>query len=169
MTMHSRLIDSHIYIINKWIVDFLTHVSVYLFYLLSSSKSFLLIHQNQGSIESLKGELIPYIVKKQMSRLPHNPENEKPMSVVNVNTKLDDIYHFISQNELDRKITETSLFNDSDNRNPFSDDLIRCYALSPQEHCFGIRVNATPAYCAVNQKVSLPKLYYAADRNTILI
>lgn len=121
---------------------------------------FFFLTQNQGSIESLKGELIPYIVKKQMSRPPHNPENEKPTSVVNVNTKLDDIYHFISQNELDRKITETSLFNDSENRNPFSDDLIRCYALSPQENCFGIRVNATPAYCAVNQKVGY-KFYSA--------
>lgn len=89
-----------------------------------------------------------------MSRLPHNPEHEKPLSAVNVNVKFDDIFNFISRNDLDQKITETSLFNDSDNRNPFNDDLIRCYAIKPQEHCFGIRVNTTLSYCAINQKVS---------------
>lgn len=102
----------------------------------------------------MKGELIPYIVKKQMSRLPTNPEHEKPLSVVNLNTKQDNILHFISQDNLERKITDTSLFNDSVNRNPFSDDLIRCYALGPQENCFGIRVNTTLSYCTVNQKVN---------------
>lgn len=103
---------------------------------------------------SLKGELIPKIVKKQMSRPPQTAEQEKPMSMVNMNTKQDDIFHLISLNDSDKKITETSLFNESDNRNPFSDDLIRCYALKPQENCFGIRVNTTPSYCAINQKVT---------------
>lgn len=104
---------------------------------------------------TLKGEVIPYIVKKQMSRRPHITETDKPLSVANVNLKSDDIFHFFSHNELDHKITETSLFNDSVNRNPFSDDLIRCYAIKPQENCFGIRVNTTLSYCAINQKVSL--------------
>lgn len=94
-----------------------------------------------------------------MSRLPHNPEHEKPLSAVNVNVKFDDIFNFISRNDLDQKITETSLFNDSDNRNPFNDDLIRCYAIKPQEHCFGIRVNTTLSYCAINQKVSFVNFF----------
>lgn len=87
---------------------------------------------------------------------PHaQPEHEKHanVSVVNVNIKSDDIFNFISQNDLDRKIMDTSLFNDSTNRQPFNDDLIRCYALRPQENCFGIRVNTILAYCAINQKV----------------
>lgn len=29
ITMHSRLADSHIYIIKKWIVEFLSHVSFF--------------------------------------------------------------------------------------------------------------------------------------------
>lgn len=98
-----------------------------------------------------------------MSRLPtkQSHEHEKPLSVLNINTKLDDIFHFILPNESDRKqhdldckITETSLFNDSVNRNPFSDDIIRCYALKPQENCFGIRVNTILSYCTINQKVN---------------
>ncbi|XP_031633810.1 translation initiation factor eIF-2B subunit gamma-like [Contarinia nasturtii] len=131
ITMHSRLIDSHIYIIKKWVIDYLkTNMQVF----------------------SLKGELIPYIVKKQLARVTKH-ENEKPFSMVNVNTKQGDIIQFIKQNEFDQKITETSSFNDSVNRNPFSDDLIRCYALNPQENCFGIRVNTTLSYCTINQKI----------------
>lgn len=103
-------------------------------------------------IFSLKGELIPYIVKKQLVRAPKS-EGEKQFSVVNLNTK-QDIIQFVKQNELDRKIIETSLFNDSVNRNAFSDDLIRCYALLPQDNTFGIRVNTTLFYCTINQKVS---------------
>lgn len=134
ISMHSRLTDSHIYIMKKWIVDFLSQ---------NDDKRFL----------TLKGEVIPYIVKKQMSRRPHINETDKPLSVANVNLKSDDIFHFTSHNELDHKITETSLFNDSVNRNPFNDDLIRCYAIKPQENCFGIRVNTTLSYCAINQKI----------------
>lgn len=83
------------------------------------------------------------------------PEHEKHVnvSVVNVNVKCDDLFNFISQNDLDRKIKDTSLYNDSSNRQPFNDDLIRCYALRPQENRFGIRVNTILAYCAINQKV----------------
>lgn len=105
-------------------------------------------------MNSLKGELIPYIVKKQMARPPvHTSDTDKATSFVNVNTKIDDIFNFLSQSDLERQVTETSLFNDSLNRNPFSDDLVRCYALSPQDNCFGIRVNTILSYCAINQKV----------------
>lgn len=88
-----------------------------------------------------------------MSRPPKNNPDEKMHSVVNVNLKSDDIFHFIGQNDLDQKIIETSLFNSSNNRSPYNGDLIRCYALKPQENCFGIRVNTTLTYCAINQKV----------------
>lgn len=100
-----------------------------------------------------------------MSQSPHNPEAEKPLSVVNISTKLDDIYQYIDQNDLVRKITETSLFNDSNNRNPFSDDLVRCYALNPQENCFGIRVNTTLSFCTINQKVR-PNLFITSANFT---
>lgn len=105
-----------------------------------------------------------------MSKSPQQPtlqlpEHEKNAntSVVHVNVKSTDIFHFISQNELDRKITDTSLFNDSTNRQPFNDNLIRCYALRPQENCFGVRVNTILSYCAINQKVSKLCLFYVSD------
>lgn len=80
-------------------------------------------------------------------------ENDKPFSVRNINS-IDNINNYITQSDLDRKITETSPFNESDNRNPFNDDLIRCYVLNPQENTFGIRVNTILSYCTINQKVT---------------
>lgn len=87
-----------------------------------------------------------------MSRLPH-VDNEKPTSVMNVNTKLDDIFQFVNQTNLEKRIIETSLFNDSINENPFHNDIVRCYALYAQENSFGIRVNTTISFCAANQKI----------------
>lgn len=84
---------------------------------------------------------------------PAHLDNEKPTSVMNVNTKLDDIFQFVNQTDLEKRIIETSLFNDSINRNPFSNDIIRCYALYAPERSFGIRVNTTLSYCAANQKI----------------
>lgn len=84
----------------------------------------------------------------------HTSDGEKnTLSVVNMNVKHEDIFEFVSHGELEQKITETSLFNESDNRNPFSGDIIRCYALHPQENCFGIRVNTVLSYCTINQKL----------------
>lgn len=94
-------------------------------------------------------------MKKQLSRPTQNSaiDADKPMSVVNVNTKLDDVFQYISQSDLEQKITETSLFNDSINRKPFNDDIIRCYAVISEPECFGIRVNTIASFCAANQKV----------------
>lgn len=89
----------------------------------------------------------------------HNGDAEKPLSVVNDNIKSDDIFDFITQNDLENRIIETSLYNASNNRNPFDGDIIRCYALAPQDDSFGIRVNTTLAYCATNQKVISKQMF----------
>lgn len=84
----------------------------------------------------------------------HTSDGEEgTLSVVNVSVKHDDIFHYVTNGDLEQKITETSLFNESDNRSPFSGDVIRCYALHPQENCFGIRVNTVLSYCTINQKL----------------
>lgn len=70
--VHSRLVDSHIYLFRKWVVDFLS--------------------ESQG-FSTVKGELLPYIVKKQMSRPVNYGENDKPSSELNVDVKIDDIFN----------------------------------------------------------------------------
>lgn len=73
ITMHSRLLDGHVYLLRKWVIDFLMR-----------SKSFY----------TLKGELLPYIVRKQMSRpkLAAN-DSDKIVSEANVSLQDDDIFN----------------------------------------------------------------------------
>lgn len=72
MVLHSKLLDSHIYLMKKWVVEFLVE-----------SKGFF----------SLKGELLPFLIKKQMSRPKAANDSDKISSEVNVNVKFDDIFN----------------------------------------------------------------------------
>ncbi|XP_055387490.1 translation initiation factor eIF-2B subunit gamma [Condylostylus longicornis] len=132
MEVYSRLIDSHIYIMRKWIIDFL---------------------QKKENISTIKGELIPYIVKKQMCKNLQAPKDAQ--SEVNHNIKPEnDIFNFIPTNILDEKVRDVSLFNDSKLNEPYDGDLIRCYALIAPKTSMGIRINTTLNYFAINQKLA---------------
>lgn len=72
ISIHTRLCDAHVYIIKKWVIDFLI--------------------QTDG-FSTLKGELLPYIVKKQLARASVFGEQDKLTSVINANTKVDDIFN----------------------------------------------------------------------------
>lgn len=72
ITVHSRLLDGHVYLLRKWVIDFLVR-----------SKSFY----------TLKGELLPYIVRKQMSRPKQANDSDKMVSEANVNVQDDDIFN----------------------------------------------------------------------------
>ena len=76
INIHSGLVDAHIYLVKKWVVDFLA--------------------QND-KFSTIKGELLPCIIKKQMSR-PFAGDTDK--SEYNLNTKDCDVFevnlHFYS-------------------------------------------------------------------------
>lgn len=56
-------------------------------------------HSQSKLFSTMKGELLPYIVKKQMSKpAAHTTEVEKPMSDFNVNPHIDDIFTVRSPN-----------------------------------------------------------------------
>lgn len=129
----TRLLDAHIYIIKKWVVDFL-----------SESEGF----------STLKGELLPYVVKKQMSRPSTVAETDKPMSDFNVNPKHDDIFNFISQSLLASKVAATTLYNEERSKLLKDIDLIKCYAVKAPKDAFGLRVNTVKSFCAANQKIN---------------
>lgn len=102
LCIHSRLVDSHIYVIKKWIIDFLSQVLMfansrettnYNYYFL-----FFFFFKSDG-FSTIKGELLPFIIKKQMSRPGANSsESEKPFSVVNVNVKVGDVFNVSYKN-----------------------------------------------------------------------
>ncbi|CAH2236128.1 jg15122 [Pararge aegeria aegeria] len=63
ITMYSRLLDAHVYVMKNWVISYLVECDKY---------------------TSIKGELIPHIVKKQLSK-PKNPSEKKGTSVLNSN------------------------------------------------------------------------------------
>jgi translation initiation factor eIF-2B subunit gamma len=67
----TNLTDAHIYIVKKWIVDFLAKTK---------------------ACSTIKGELLPFIVRKQMSQAPCNNEPGKPWSEAKVNPKTGNIF-----------------------------------------------------------------------------
>ncbi|XP_075217081.1 eukaryotic translation initiation factor 2B subunit gamma [Lycorma delicatula] len=137
--IHSRLLDAHLYIMKDWIYKYLA--------------------QNK-SISTIKGELLPFIVKKQTSRANRNriyngkPENEKPINSEGDNLT-PDISQFAYEDELTQKIRDMSSWSDhsGDWFGPYHGDHIRCYAYIEQEKSFGCRVNTIPAYCYVNREI----------------
>ncbi|XP_025835869.1 translation initiation factor eIF-2B subunit gamma [Agrilus planipennis] len=128
--LHTNLIDSHVYIIKKWIVDYL----------------------QQEDISTLKGELLPHIVKKQLLKPTQSDTNA---SLINIKDK-NDIFHFAKESELDLLIREKSTFNDhiGDLRSCYHDDVIRCYACIADCNSVGIRVNTLPSYWIANNKIT---------------
>ncbi|XP_014099512.2 translation initiation factor eIF2B subunit gamma [Bactrocera oleae] len=134
ITIFSRLVDSHIYVMKKWTIDFLL---------------------KKENFSTLKGEFLPYIIKKQMSKKPGSSAAAPDMqSEVGVTIKLEnDIFHYASHTHLEQRIQKATLFNDSRIKEPYNGDLIRCYAVVAPKESIGVRVNTTLSFFAINQKI----------------
>uniref|UniRef100_A0AAR5PBF0 Glucose-1-phosphate adenylyltransferase/Bifunctional protein GlmU-like C-terminal hexapeptide domain-containing protein n=2 Tax=Dendroctonus ponderosae TaxID=77166 RepID=A0AAR5PBF0_DENPD len=122
VSVHGALTDPHVYLLKRWVLSFL---------------------QSEPSFVSLKGDLIPYIVKKQLAR-PQGP----PLG----------IWHYVQQDEVQLQLHDSprglSAFNDhtGDLRGAFHSDPIRCYVHVAPKACKGLRVNTLPAYWWANAK-----------------
>ncbi|XP_011188620.1 translation initiation factor eIF-2B subunit gamma [Zeugodacus cucurbitae] len=142
ITIFSRLVDSHIYVMKKWTIDFLL---------------------KKENFSTLKGEFLPYLIKKQMSKKSGSSAAPPDMhSEVGVNIKLEnDIFHYASNTQLEQRIQKATLFNDSRIKEPYNGDLIRCYAVVAPKESLGVRVNTTLSFFAINQKISniWPKIF----------
>ncbi|XP_012223727.1 translation initiation factor eIF2B subunit gamma [Linepithema humile] len=140
-TIHSKLMDAHLYVINKWVLDFLVF-----------NKNF----------TTLKGEFLPYIVSKQLSK----PKcvDDRNTSMVQVDLK-DDIFRFAMEKPLDELIRKMSAFNDhnTDLEEAYHGDIIRCYAYVSNEK-FGLRANTVQMYHLANAKIS--EWWNADNKNT---
>ncbi|XP_011163998.1 translation initiation factor eIF-2B subunit gamma [Solenopsis invicta] len=139
-TIHSKLMDAHLYIFNKWVIDFLVY---------------------KKTITTLKGELLPYMVSKQLSG-PKQSVNDRT-SMMQMNLK-EDIFHFAKENPLDELIRKMSAFNDhnTDLEDAYNGDIIRCYAHVSNEK-FGLRANTVQMYHLANAKITE---WWGNDKNT---
>lgn len=132
ITMYSNLIDAHVYILKKWIIKYL---------------------ETERSFSTLKGELLPHIVKKQLAKPPKPLET----NVSVINSKDDrDIFSHAQESDLQVLIRDTSAYNDhrGDVKSTYHSDFVRCYAYLAEPDVFGVRVNTLPAYWSINGKVS---------------
>lgn len=126
MIISSSLLDAHIYIMKKWVVEYLTVSDL---------------------LSAVKGELLPHIIKKQMLQPPAIPEGEG-VSEFNVNGKVDEIFKFAVHTELDTKIHKASNYNKQKLSHP-----IRCYAHFADATTFGLRVNNVRSFLSCNLKI----------------
>lgn len=105
------------------------------------------------NLSTLKGELLPYVVSKQMSRPAKQTIDDKNTSVVKLNTN-DDIFRFAVEKPIDELIRKMSAFNDhsTDLEDAYHDDPIRCYAHTITGK-FGLRANTIQMYALANKMV----------------
>lgn len=134
ISMFSRLLDAHVYVMKKWVID----------YIAESDK-----------FTSLKGELVPYIVKKQLSK-PKSQVDKKGASEKNIDVTKD-IFDFSEEHGYESKIREMSSFNDHKlgSKGVYHNDILRCYAYIPDKNTFGMRINTLSSFYLANNKVSI--------------
>lgn len=132
LSIFSRLLDAHVYVIKNWVVDYLV-----------DSEKFI----------SIKGELIPFIIKKQISK-PKTPAEKKGTSEKNIETSKD-IFDYAKEIGYESKIRQMSTYNDHKlgSKGVYFNDILRCYAHIPNTDTFGIRVNTLSSFYLANNKV----------------
>lgn len=97
-------------------------------------------------MSTLKGELLPFVVKKQLSKHCKNIKpNEK---LIEEDEKLD-IFNISEKSDIENNIRSMSCFGNMFN----SEDLIKCYACVMDSN-IGVRVNTLYDYCRINKIVS---------------
>ncbi|EAT36481.1 AAEL011442-PA [Aedes aegypti] len=126
--IRSGLLDAHVYIVKKWVIDYL---------------------ESNAGFSTLKGELLPFIVKKQLSALS-TPQTHPQIYDVNEDAKGKHILEYAPTSPLDTKIHDSSIFNTVAST---LNDTIRCYAVIAPANTFGIRVNTLPSFCYANQQI----------------
>eukprot|EP00095_Tigriopus_kingsejongensis_P007546 maker-scaffold104_size368486-snap-gene-2.29 protein:Tk07546 transcript:maker-scaffold104_size368486-snap-gene-2.29-mRNA-1 annotation:"translation initiation factor eif-2b subunit gamma" len=150
ISIFTNLTDAHFYIFDSWVLDFLA--------------------QDDG-FSSLKGELIPYLVKKQHSKVPAMAKPEDDVSDLKAHKSV----HFSAEEENDilshykvdamaEKSQELSSWSDhnGDMKDAYRHRPLRCYA-HIMEGGTCLRANNLYAYCELNRQI--PKLMHAIAPN----
>ncbi|ESO92323.1 hypothetical protein LOTGIDRAFT_206598 [Lottia gigantea] len=146
INIRSKLTDCHLYLFKKWVIDFLA--------------------QNQ-KICTIKGELIPYLVRRQFRR-PKLPDTDLPgnVSLTQTDTK-PDIHDFTSEDSNNSKILELTTWTDheGDMADCFHGESVRCYA-HIQDDGFCIRANTLGTYIEANRQIPKILSTLSSNKNT---
>ena len=144
INIRSNLTDCHLYLMKKWVIDYLA---------------------DNENISSIKGELIPHLVKKQFTKrkkadLPHTTESVTSQEVQT------DILSYISEPSLSEEIKAMSSWIDhrGDMEECFHGSKIRCYAhIVNGGLC--VRTNTVGTYCETNRQI--PRFLKAIEKDQV--
>lgn len=133
ISLYSRLIDAHVYVMKRWVVDYI-------------------IENDQFT--SVKGELVPHIIKKQLSRPKKTEKQGTSEKNVNVGKT---IFDFAIETGFESQIRDMSGYNDHrlGAKGVYHNDILRCYAYIPSQETFGMRINKMSSFYLANSKVRL--------------
>ncbi|XP_078417076.1 translation initiation factor eIF2B subunit gamma isoform X2 [Cetorhinus maximus] len=139
MHIKTALVDAHLYCMKKWVLDFLVE-----------NKSFM----------SIRGELIPYLVRKQFAA-PSSSQLSKADADEDQkrNSKSIDIFSYAKEDELLNLAREKSFWNDhhGDMNDPYHGTKLRCYVHIMKEGvCY--RVNTLASYIEANRQVGVDSM-----------
>lgn len=138
LDIRSKLLDGHLYLMKRWVVDFLAH---------------------EKSISTVKGELVPYLVRKQFSQ-PKKNATDQDMSIIDKCDKTD-VHSYGDVDEYTKLAQEYSSWSASTENHAAHDPEpnIRCYAHIMSEGLC-LRTNTLLTYCEANRQVPrhLPSL-----------
>lgn len=98
------------------------------------------------NMSTLKGEFLPFVVKKQLSK---HTQNIKPKEKIEEGDEKPDIFNISRESNIEHNIRYMSSFDNISN----SDEIIKCYACVMDSN-IGVRANTLYDYCRINKIVS---------------
>jgi len=155
MKIQNDLVDSHMYIMKKWLIDFFA---------------------DRGSFESLKADAVPFIINKQFSTsLSKCGGQDLDTSLQSPKKEggKPELIDYVNEDDVRSSVRDWSVNWDADKRLA-SKNLIRCHAYVT-EGTTCIRVNNLPAYTYINREITksipiiFPNLEFAKIHTTVQI
>jgi len=145
ITMYNNLLDAHFYIFDKWVCDFL---------------------KSEERISTIKGELIPYLVKKQFSisskhigKQSSNEVDDAPnprLHTHNGENSSKKIADFVNEDEIISQIENFSSWNEHSGalKPAYMSRPLRCYAyVMDKGNGICLRANNLHSYIELNKKI----------------
>lgn len=101
---------------------------------------------------SIKGELLPYIINKQMSKPAVSTFGHSEMSFENHNN----IFEYLDKGDLNLRLRahQSNLNSCLTHKKNFSPETIHCFAYIAPKETFGVRVNTIPGFCYANKNIA---------------
>ncbi|XP_022319260.2 translation initiation factor eIF2B subunit gamma-like [Crassostrea virginica] len=145
MCVKSGLSDCHLYLMKKWVVDYLV--------------------ENQ-SLAYLRTELVPHLVRKQFTRSKVKENLPHPNQSIISETQKMDILKFFTEDEYAAEIRDMSSWNDhhGDMAECYHGDKIRCYGYI-QDGGLCIRANTISSYSESNRQIQKIFTHIGIDKD----